>query len=82
MKKKVKTPKSVKFALWLLAGAMQKATRADQIAMQIAISADRETIEALGSQFKCAEYYKKTGKAYAEKKSFEQSRRGKYAAVR
>ena len=82
MKKKVKTPKSVKFALWLLAGAMQKATRADQVAMQIAISADRETIEALGSQVKCAEYSTKTGKADAERKSFETARRGKYAAVR
>lgn len=82
MKKRVKTTKAVKFALWLLAGAMQKATRADQVAMQIATSADRDTIEALGGQFKCAEYYKKTGKAYAEKKSFETARKGKYAAVR
>ena len=81
-RKKTKTPKTVKYALWLLAGAMQKATRADQVAMQIATAADRETIEALGGQFKCAEYYKKTGKAYAEKKCFETARKGKYAAVR
>lgn len=82
MKKRVKTTKAVKFALWLLVGAMQKATRADQVAMQIATAVDRETIEALGSQFKCAEYYKKTGKAYAEKRCFEAARKGKYAAVR
>ena len=82
MNKKTKTPKTVKFALWILAGELKKMTRGDQLALQIATISDRDTIEALGSQFKCAEYYKKTGKAYAEKRCFEAARKGKYAAVR
>lgn len=79
-RKKTKTPKTVKFALWLLSGELKKMTRGDQLALQIATISDRDTIEALSGQMKCAELYKRTGKVRQARKSFERSRRGKYAA--
>lgn len=77
-----KTSLKIKIALWLMNQASKKSTKADQIACEIAISnVDLDTIENISSQFKCAEYYRKTGKAYRERKNIEQIRRGKYAAT-
>lgn len=81
MNRKNKTPKAVKFALWILVGALRKSTQQDELAQQIASETDRKTIEKLSAQFKCAEMYRKTGRVYVSR-SFERTRHGKYAAVK